>query len=603
MGFSRQKLRNYYLLNPEESGEQCFKLILSQTDKTSLISILEDGTPPKEHSIRIGENMKFFQKKLADQKEKLEIVWKGIAKLTIVDISLDRSHDNPQLIFESMNSTGKALSQADLIRNFVLMGLEQQLQTRLYERYWRPMERYFEQEAHVTHFDKFMRHYLTMRNREAPKIGKVYDAFKRYSQDKKVAAEGIEALVSDLCTYAEYFHAMAFGIETDYDLNHAFQDLRDLKVDVAYPLLLELYHDYRTQILSRKEFLQAIRTIESYVFRRAICEIPTNSLNKTFPSIGRSLKKEQGHYLESLEAAFLLLPSYRRFPRDDEFKDKLRNKDVYNFLNRSYLLRKLENHERKERASINEYTIEHILPQFNNDAEGISDVWRRELGDDWKNVWEKYRHTLGNLTLTGYNSEYSNHSFGEKCNMEGGFVHSPLRLNKNIGTESKWNKESIERRAADLADKAILVWRTPALDTKLLNAYRPVLKNSPIGYTIDHHRYLDAGPIRELFEAFRKQVLGLDPMISEEFLKFYIAYKAETNFVDVEPQASRLRLTLNMTFPEINDPRDLCRDISAIGRWGNGDVEVSLSSFNELPYVLGLVRQSFEKQMGNEIDG
>ncbi|MES9883334.1 MAG: DUF262 domain-containing protein, partial [Sedimenticola sp.] len=403
-GFSPRKLRNYYLLNPEEEGERHYKMILSQNDKPSLIAILQGAPKPKKHSIRVTENFKLFQELLASQKEGLETVCKGIAKLMVVDISLDREQDNPQLIFESMNSAGRELSQADLIRNYILMGLEPDLQTKLYENYWRPMELAFGQEAYTTHFDRFMRHYLTVRNREIPKKGEVYDAFKNYTRLPKVATAGVESLVSELHTYAGYFCAMALGTEENQELNRSFHDLRELKVDVAYPLLLELYHDYANATLPTGDFLKAVRTLESYVFRRAVCAIPTNSMNKTFANMGKSLKKDR--YLESLEAAFLLLSSYRRFPKDEEFKRELKIRDLYNFRSRSYWLRRLENHSRKERVAVDEYTIEHILPQCDNNPDKVPVVWREELGEAWETVWETYRHTLGNLTLTGYNSEY-----------------------------------------------------------------------------------------------------------------------------------------------------------------------------------------------------
>lgn len=599
-GFSPRKLRNYYLLNPEEEGERHYKLILSQTDKASLIAILQDAPQPQDLSIRVNENFKLFQELLARHKDDLETVCKGIAKLMIVDISLSRDQDNPQLIFESMNSTGRELSQADLIRNFILMGLEPEQQSKLYERYWRPMELSFGQEAYGTHFDSFMRHYLTVRTGEIPKMGEVYDAFKKYTRSPTVAEAGVEALVSELHTYAGYFCAMALGTEEDQELNRAFHDLRELKVDVAYPLLLELYHDFASQVLSRDDFLKAVRIVESYVFRRAVCAIPTNSMNKTFANMGKSLKKDR--YLESLEAAFLLLPSYRRFPKDDEFKRELKIKDLYNFRSRSYWLRRLENYGRKERVPVDEFTIEHILPQCDNDPEKMPDEWRQALGDDWRNIWESYRHTLGNLTLTGYNSEYSNRPFVAKRDMQGGFAQSPLRLNEILRNQQDWNKEAIEQRAGILAEKASQVWRSPSLDGAVLNAYKPSAATTT-HYTIADHAHLVSGPMRDLFEAFRKQVLALDPVVSEEFLKLYVAYKAETNFVDVVPQAKRLRISLNMSFPEIDDPKGICKDVTSLGRWGNGDVEVGLSSLEDLPYVMGLVRQSFEKQMGDgEID-
>lgn len=592
--FSSRKLRNYYLVNPEEDGERHFKLILSQTDKPSLMAILNDAEQPADYSIRITENFALFQGLLARHKNELAAICEGVAKLMIVDISLNRDQDNPQLIFESMNSTGKELSQADLIRNYVLMGLEPDLQKKLYEKYWRPMELAFGQEAYSTHFDPFMRHYLTVRTGEIPNIREVYEAFKKYASSPKVSAAGVEALVAEVRAYAGYFCAMALGKETASDLSLAFHDLRELKVEVAYPFLLELYQDYASGVLSAEEFVNAARLIESYVFRRAVCAIPTNSLNKTFANLGKSLKKDC--YLESLKAAFLLLPSYRRFPKDEEFKRELKIRDLYNFRSRSYWLRRLENHGRKERVPVDEYTIEHILPQCDNDPDKVPAAWREELGDDWENVWETYRHTLGNLTLTGYNSEYSNRTFAEKRDMEGGFASSPLRLNKPLSPTTVWNREAIEARADHLAKEAIVVWRAPRLEPSELAAYKPV-RTTQATYSIEDHPNLASGPMHDLFLALRKEILAIDPVVTEEFLKLYVAYKAETNFVDIIPRKKKLRLTLNMAFPELDDPKSRCVDVTGKGMWGNGDVQIYLTSIEELSYAIGLIRQSFEKQM------
>lgn len=588
-GFSAVKLRHYYLLNSVEEGERRYKLLLSQTDKASLAAIVDQHPIPKEYSIRVQANFEFFRQRVLDAEDEIEALCKGLAKLVIVDISLDRDQDNPQLIFESLNSTGLELSQADLIRNFILMGLEPELQTRLYQQYWRPIEVDFGQDAYATHFDGFMRHYLTVKTGEIPNVRQVYQAFKDYARREQ--ALGLEALVADIWTYAGYFCAMALGAEKDADLKAAFHDVRELKVDVAYPFLLELYGDYATGSLPKTELLQVVRLAESYVFRRAVCSIPTNSLNKTFATFGRALRKDR--YVESILANFLLMPSYRRFPDDDEFRRELRLKDLYNFRSRSYWLRRLENHGRKERVPVDEYTIEHILPQ----NEKLPAQWQVELGPEWERVQKTYLHTLGNLTLTGYNSEYSDRPFVEKRDMEGGFKESPLRLNQGLGDISHWNEETILQRAQKLAEDASRVWPAPNLDSSILEAYWP--KAVTGGYTISDHPYLTPGPMRELFEVFRKQVLALDPCVTEEFLKLYVAYKAETNFVDVVPQAKRLRLSLNMPFPDIEDPRGVCKDVSGLGRWGNGDVEVALSSTDELPYIMGLIRQSFEKQMGN----
>lgn len=595
--FSKAKLRGYYLTNPLESGEKFYKLILSQTDELSLKAIINGTEQPDKESIRVTENYSLFKKWLAAEKD-LAPVCNGLAKLMVVDISLSREQDNPQLIFESMNSTGKELTQADLIRNYILMGLKPELQIKLYEQYWRPMELSFGQDAYSSHFDWFMRHYLTVKTGQIPKIQEVYDQFKAYSRRPDVADKGVEYLVSEISNYANYYCAMALGKEIDSVLQVAFHDLRELKVDVAYPLLLELYADYKNQVLPQEDFVQSVRLVESYVFRRAVCGIPTNSMNKTFATMGKSLKKDR--YLESLKAAFLLLPSYRRFPKDEEFQRELKLKDLYNFRNRSYWLRRMENYGRKERVPVDDYTVEHVMPQSDNTLEKVPDVWKTELGNEWERVWETYRHTLGNLTLTGYNSEYSNNAFCKKRDMEGGFKYSPLKMNDGIAAEEVWNEQAINNRAEKLAEKASEVWCLASLPSDILEAYKPKKEISD-KYGIDDHPHLAQGELRDLFQAFSNEVLAIDPCVSREYLKLYVAFKAETNFVDVVPQAKRLRLSLNMPFPEIDDPRGLCKDVTALGRWGNGDVEVGLTSVDEIPHVIALVQQAFERQMdGNE---
>jgi len=183
--------------------------------------------------------------------------------------------------------------------------------------------------------------------------------------------------------------------------------------------------------------------------------------------------------------------------------------------------------------------------------------------------------------------------------MEGGFRESPLKLNEGLGTCEAWNEAAIRARADRLASIATKVWALPSLSAEVLESYSS-RSEKVVRYTIDDHSNLKAGlPMRDLFEAFRKQVLTLDPCVTEEFLKIYIAYKAETNFVDVVPQKNRLLLMINMQYYELSDPRNIARDVTNLGRWGNGDIEVGLNKLEELPYVMGLVRQAFEKQMGN----
>ena len=580
-------IEDYYLKNRHGKGELSYKMLLTKTDKDTLVALLDNKEPGDSPSHRILDNYAFFNECMAEAD--LVVVYRGIQKLMIVDVRLQHGLDDPQMIFESMNSTGKALTQADLIRNFVLMGLAHDLQTRLYNDYWQPMEVEFGAENYNRKFDEFMRYYLVIHTGNVRiRQGDVYDEFKVYSRKHEV-----EVLLESLKEFAGYYCRIALDTEKDNALAAVFHDIRELRADVCYPMLMEVYQDFRQDQITHDEFLAVVRMVESYVFRRAVCEIPTNSLRQTFATFIRQVTKDR--YVESAKATFLLLPSYRRFPGDDEFIRQIQIRNLYKFNRRSYWLRRFENHGRKERVLVQDYTIEHIMPQNEN----LSDQWRNDLGEDWKRIQEQYLHTLGNLTLTGYNSEYSDRPFHEKRDMEGGFKDSPLRVNRGLGSCELWNEAAIKARGETLAKSASEIWTVPQLPDDILQAYRPATVESTT-YSIDDHPHLQGGLPRELFEAFRTQVLALDECVNEEFLKLYVAFKAETNFVDVVPQAKRLRLSLNLDFPDIDDPRGMCKDVTNRGRWGNGNIEVQLEKSDDLTYVIGLVRQALEKQLGEE---
>jgi uncharacterized protein with ParB-like and HNH nuclease domain/predicted transport protein len=589
-GFSPKKIRNRYLVNPDEEGERQYKLLLSQADKTTLTSIVDKAPEPPSASERVTDNFEFFGSRLADPKTDLTAVCRGIAKLVVVDVRLDRTQDNPQLIFESMNSTGRQLSQADLIRNYVLMGLEPKLQTHLYNSYWRPMELEFGQGAYEDRFDEFVRHYLTVVTGEIPRLGDIYEAFKKYSRGFFEHGQTVEELVIELFQYSRRYCALALGKETDDRLRRAFKDLDQIKADVVYPFLLEVYTDYELETLSRNDVLTIVDMVTSYIFRRAVCRVPTNSLNTTFATFGKALRKDR--YVDSVRAHFLSMKNYRAFPSDSEFAESLKTTDLYNFKRRSYFLRVMENHGRKEHVSVEDYTIEHVLPQNEN----LSSEWRKALGDDWHEVQERYLHTLGNLTLTGYNSEYSDHPFATKRDMDGGFKDSPLRLNQGLGQLETWNADEIEKRAERLAREALKIWTRPQLTDEQLQQFE--VSRPDTGFTIEDHPNLLAPARRELFERLSKETLALDPAITRHFLKLYVAFKAETNFLDVIPQVARLRLTLNIPLENLRDERGLAYDVSGKGHWGNGPTEVALNEESDFAYVMGLVRQALEYQLG-----
>lgn len=593
-GISAKELRSNYLINSNKKGEDRFRLLLSQTDKKSLIAIIEGNDPPNISSIRVTKNFAFFKDLIRGYEDGLKVIWAGLVKLGIVHIGLSPKKDDPQRIFESMNSTGLALSQGDLIRNFILMNLELEDQNRLYKLYWRPMEKTFGQENYTTHFDTFIRHYLTIKKRQTITKSEVYKVFKAYARTSKMTIPHVESILKDILYYSQCFCKIALEVESDAGLKLAFQNLRGLKSDVTYPFLLTLYHSYEhTKALDKKEFVEAICLIETYVFRRRICGGSDKSLNKIFATFNKAL--DDKNYLESIKAHFLTLHSTYCFPDDTEFEKNIRIYDLYNKPNiKSYWLLRFENFERKEPISLGEYTIEHIMPQNEN----VPKVWQKELGTNWQSVHGKYLHTLGNLTLTGYNPEFGDKSFAHKRDIKGGFKDSTLNVNKGLGTFDIWNEEAIKKRAACLAKRALEIWPMPKLSEEILEKYREDTRK----YSLKDHPHLLHELTNNLFKAFREEVRDLNPDVYEEILKHYIAYKLETNFVDVSPQKKGLSIILNMDFDQINDPKGICKDVSNKGRSGNGEVSFHMRSLDELPYAIELVRQSLELQLDDEDD-
>lgn len=393
--------------------------------------------------------------------------------------------------------------------------------------------------------------------------------------------------MKDLQKYCGYFCRIVFKKEADKDLNKALGFLVDLEMDVIYPLLLELYSDYSDGVLSKDDFIPIIALIESYICRRAVCGIPPNGLNKFFASFTKHIQKDE--YFESLEAHFGSLTNNQRFPNNDEFKNLFITIDFYKFKKNKYFFERLENFDRKERVYTHEYTIEHIMPQT------LTEEWERDLGENFQEIHDKYLHTIGNLTKTGYNPEYSNKSFQEKRDMEGGFKDSPLRLNRGLRDLASFGEEEIKKRANDLADLALKIWTYPNLDAETLEKYKP--KKEKKVYDLSSYKFSSRS--KELFDILSKEIKALDEKITEKFNKMCISYKFDTNFVSIVPlKNGGLNLYLNMPFYELQDEKNLARDMTNKGHLGNGDIEVKLETKENIPYCLGLIKQALEKQMG-----
>ncbi|MBP9957830.1 MAG: DUF262 domain-containing protein [Synergistaceae bacterium] len=579
------KITDTLLLNQYETGNDKYKLLLTQSDRDALIKKIERAPIPEDLKSRVLDNYDFF----AVQISKLEIsptdLYNAIGKLQIVDIVLDRQYDDPQAIFESLNSTGMDLKDSDLIRNHLLMGLDANTQTDVYNNIWRPTELLFSYEHHSELLDNFFRDYLTMKLGRIPRKNEVYKEFRVYHANCGMT---IRDLCQDIYSFAKHYSDMHFARSGDTVLKSLYEDMKAIRMEVTYPFLLKIHDDCDKGLITIEALREIVRLCVSYVLRRAVCDIPTNSLNKTFATMKNDIHTE--NYLNSVKAFFVLLDSYKEFPTDERFIASFLSRDIYNMNRCRYILGRLENWDNKSVVSLENLTVEHIIPQNPH----LSAKWVAALGDNWSEVQKKYLHTMGNLTLTAYNSEMSDSSFAEKLDRSGGFRESALRLNRYVVTQTTWSEEQVNERADQLGEIAKKAWPYPMLAESELEPYRKEADLVP-QYTLENYDQLNAYT-RMLFEKMNTRILNLGTFVKREFKKLYVAYKVDTNFVDVVIQKTRLRLTVNMKYADVIDPKRICKNITGVGRWGNGDVDMFLDSLDGLDDVMDIIQQAFRLQ-------
>lgn len=580
-----RRIDNMLLKNEYEDGDERYKLLLTENDRDILISLVERKPIPDNTISRLLVNYEYFAEQIEKNKLLPSEIYESIGKLQIVNITLDRTIDDAQAIFESLNSTGKELSESDLIRNYILMGLKNDEQMYVYEHMWRPMELLFEYEKQGSVMDRFFRDYLTMKLTRIPKIDNIYEEFKSYHLNCEFSS--IQDLCTDLLKYSKYYTDMVFVRSSNKEICSLYSDIKDLKMEVVFPFLLKVHNDFKEGIISEDDFIEILKMCISYVFRRSICDIPTNSLNKTFATLRNEIKPDD--YINSIKAFFILRDDYKQFPDDDKFVSAFESRDIYNMRSRNYILSHLENYNNKASIIIENYTIEHIMPQNTK----LNDEWKKELGPDWREIQKKYIHTIGNLTLTAYNSEMSDRPFMVKMDMQGGFKESALRLNAYLVKLTEWNEEHINERAKLLSDKAKEIWTYPKLSDEKLAPYREQEKTIQ-KYSLDSY---DINAFtKTLFEVLDKRIMNLSSDVKREYKKQYIAYKLDTNFVDIVIQKQRLRISVNMKYSQVYDPKGLCKDITNLGRWGNGDVELFMEHTSDVENVMEIIEQSYRIQ-------
>ena len=441
------KLKSRYRAHP--------KLRLTEEDSPAYENLFSAEREQKYEGTKLWTNYQFFANSLLNMDVSVDDLYQAIGKLEVINIVLGE-RDNAQLIFESLNSTGLKLTESDKICNFILMNMELREQTKCYKTYWKKILDVTGNEA-----DSFVRDYLSVKTLNTPKIGNIYQPFKEYAADKPM-----EGLLSDMTVYVKRYDKLLHANTGNKDLDKTITRLNYLGTDVTRPFLLEVLRLNEEGTLSMDETEKIFDLIESYIFRRAACSLPTNGLNKIFLRLHNEIKNLDGPenlYFEKFK--YILLQKQLRsdqFPKDEEFIRLFSTRDMYSTNRCAYALERFETYGTVEvaddilkRIEDKTFTIEHIMPQT------LSSEWKNDLGPDYERVHEEWINRIGNLTLTGYNSKMSNLSFSLKKGIEHGFNDSRFQMNRFVAEKDKWGESEIKQRTDILMDEAVKIWRYP----------------------------------------------------------------------------------------------------------------------------------------------
>ena len=567
-GIDAAELEESYLKNKKAPGEEKYKLLLTGDDKKNLIELIDrtfnydllqnqqnpNANQDEQDEIfisQIAENYNYFKKEIEGlKKSTTKKIYDAIKKLKIVNITLDNDDDDPQAIFESLNSSGKDLSQSDLIRNFVLMGLKPKELQKVYNDSWAPMENFFGNSKNNTKvMHDFFKTFLTFQNAKIPKENELYETFKTWfyktiNQQNNTVAD----LCFDLHKKALYYTNIKFARSDDQNLKDIYSEIKELKMEVVFPFLLKLHADCfrRNPVLQKKDLIKIMKLCISYVVRRGICDLKSSELNNTFASLKNKIDPK--NYVASIEKAFSEWTDNKRFPNDEEFSQAFKTCKIYKKQRCNYILGRLANFDSRDYFNPKNYTIEHIMPQT------LSDYWREELGNDWKRVHETYLHTIGNLTLTKYNSEMSNKSFPEKRGMHGGFRESGSRLNSFLCNQEHWREEQITQRSEELTNIALQIW--PRLSNQII-----INENEPV--QPDNRRYNQTD---EIFKILDTRIKNLCPghVTCETFKDFY-KYEVRGYVINnvqklaaVTQQQTQIKIHVPIDLKEVDDPLGIC---------------------------------------------
>ena len=498
-------------LKPTENNDKALKHIY----KNDLINFNEKSN--------IIDNYTYFENNITENNYKE--VLDGLRNLIFIDMALNKEYDDPQRIFESLNSTGLALSQGDLIRNYILMKLNSKEQEEIYEKYWEYIEKDAKDESKNENMvSDFIRDFMTSEYNKIPNKSRVYEEFKeKYSIDN---LNEIKNYLGVLKEYASYYNKLLNPKkENDKDISLKLDNIKSLEVNVSYPFFLKIYKDYNDKIIDKEKFIYIIDLIESFVFRRFICDVPTNAMNKIFMTLYRQIDKN--NYVKSLEEYLCKLEFSLKFPKDEEFISKFKEKNIYESIaqkKKMYLFNKLEQGLGKEVVDFNktDLTIEHIFPQNPDGA------WEEDLTEEEYSIAEKNLHKIANLTLSANNGALGNKRFIEKKNMnidngQQGYIYSSLWLNEYLKQIEEWKPKNIEERFEKIKERFLQVWRYPNIvivnnniEVNIFNADDPTGKKLEY-IKFNGEEYNDITDVSKLFSFI---------------LKYYYSEKEELFFTD-----------------------------------------------------------------------
>lgn len=593
-GPTTEKVEAYYLRNVLESGHRQYKLMLRRRDNATLQALIggkNSSELGEEYSELLIEAYEFFRSALRAPDSNPEEVYQGIARLNVVDVTLDRGVDNPQLVFESMNSTGIDLRQSDLVRNYLLMDLGESEQTRLYDEYWSRIESFFRTSGYA--FDSFLRDYMALEQglTQQIRMDRIYDEFKSFWN--REGEKPLEDLLVDMTRVARTY-ASFLGIARMQRpwLADAMSHMRSLNTTQGL-LIMRLYDCHEKDLLSQDEFIRAVELIESYLLRRAVLGLQTRGYWSVFARIAHDLNNESA--FESLQVALARLRGNNRFPNDEEFSRELQERDLYSLRVCKHVLDRLENAGYLEPSPVHNYSIEHVMPQ---EITSVSE-WQEMIGENSAEQHAVWVHRLGNLTLTAYNSTYSNRPFEEKKAMEGGFRHSAVRLNEDVNGVERWTPAEIKARGERLAARALEIWPNHKADARSIQ--KAAIRDLRERASRRNASELEMDDtVREVLDGIRSSIRNLVDVIEVIERKSVCCYGPDF-FAEMMPMRGYVRVILPLDFSQVENPERLSIFDASIMKFvpnrvhTDSDLIVDVLSKAEVTALMPMMRQALSQ--------